>query len=379
MKEIEFSTLAALFDFYRQALLNGDHPIELPKIFTKEDLSWSKNVPTPELAHRWKHLRNIPKDLPPQFPDARIGLLIGSNCPKVLEPVDVLASEDGGPFAIKTFAGWAIVGPLYMCGKEHPIVICHRVAAKEVGSGRHLDHHFMVESKVREIVTPQALNKMLELDFSERTDNKEQEYPREDKKFVTIVNQGIRHTEDHHYEIPLPFRGDRLWFPDNKEQVLQRARWLRKKLLKSEKYHMDYVNFINSIIPKGFAQKVPSHLIPAQMGHVWYIPHHGIYHTKKPNKIRVVFDCGTRFGGTSLNDKLLQGPGLTNRLVGILTRFRQEPITFMSDIDAMFHCNVPERQRDFLRFLWWPDGDLTHDLEEYQMNVHLVGAVSSLS
>ena len=51
----------------------------------------------------------------------------------------------------------------------------------------------------------------------------------------------------------------------------------------------------------------------------------------------------------------------------------------MSDIDAMFHCNVPEGQRDFLRFLWWPDGDLTHDLEEYQMNVHLVGAVSSLS
>ena len=283
-------------------------------------------MPTPELAHRWKHLRNIAKDLPPQFPDARIGLLIGSNCPKVLEPVDVLASEDGGPFAIKTFAGWAIVGPLYMCCKEHPIVICHRVAAKEVGSGRHLDHHFMVESKVREIVTPQALNKMLELDFSERTDNKEQEYPREDKKFVTIVNQGIRHTEDHHYEIPLPFRGDRLWFPDNKEQVLQRARWLRKKLIKSEKYHMDYVNFINSIILKGFAQKERSHLIPAQMGHVWYIPHHGIYHTKKPNKIRVVFDCGTRFGGTSLNDKLLQGPGLTNRLVGILTRFRQEPI-----------------------------------------------------
>ena len=156
--------------------LNGDHPIQLPKIFTKEDLSTPITLPMPELAHRWKHLRNIAKDLPPQLPDARIGLLIGSNCPKALEPVDVLASEDGGPFAIKTFAGWAIVSPLYMCGKEHPTIICHKVAAKEVGSGRHLDHHFMVESKVREIVTPQALNEMLALDFSERTDDKEQEY-----------------------------------------------------------------------------------------------------------------------------------------------------------------------------------------------------------
>jgi len=52
----------------------------------------------------------------------------------------------------------------------------------------------------------------------------------------------------------------------------------------------------------------------------------------------------------------------------------------MSDIDSMFHqVWVPEGQRDFLRFLWWPDGDLTQNLEEYQMNVHLFGAVSSQS
>ena len=95
-----------------------------------------------------------------------------------------------------------------MCDTEHSNVNCHTVAATEVGSGRHLDHHFMVESRVKEIVTPQALNKMLELDFSERTEDKEQEYSREGMKFLKIVSQGIRHAEDHHYEIPLPFRVD---------------------------------------------------------------------------------------------------------------------------------------------------------------------------
>ena len=81
-----------------------------------------------------------------------------------------------------------------------------------------------------------------------------------------------------------------------------------------------------------------------------------------------------------MNDQLLQGPDLTNRLVGVLTRFRQGPVAFMSDIDAMFHqVRIPEGQRDLLRFLWWPDGDLTKNLEEYQMNVHLFGAVSSPS
>ena len=91
-----------------------------------------------------------------------------------------MASENGGPFAVKTFAGWAIVGPLHMCNKEHSTVSCSRVAVKEVGSDRPFDHHFMVEDKVKEIVTPQALNKMFELDFSEKPDDKKQGHYQED-------------------------------------------------------------------------------------------------------------------------------------------------------------------------------------------------------
>ena len=137
---------------------------------------------------------------------------------------------------------------------------------------------------------------------------------------------------------------------------------------------------MNTIITNGFARRVPSDLISAKKGHVWHIPHHGVYHAKKPNKILVVFDCSARFGGTSLKDQLLQGPDLANRLLGVLTRFHQEPIAFIGDIDAMFHqVRVPEDQCDFLRFLWWPEGDLTRNLEEYQMNVNLFDAVSSPS
>lgn len=29
--------------------------------------------------------------------------------------------------------------------------------------------------------------------------------------------------------------------------------------------------------------------------------------------------------------------------------------------------------------MWWPNGDITQDLQEYQMNVHLFGTVSSPS
>lgn len=93
-----------------------------------------------------------------------------------------------------------------------------------------------------------------------------------------------------------------------------------------------------------------------------------------------MFDCSATFGGTSLNEQLLQGPDLTNSLVGVLTRFRQEPVAFMGDIEAIFYqVRVPVYQRDFVRFLWWPGGDLNAEIAEYRMTVHPFGAVSSPS
>ncbi|XP_074606450.1 uncharacterized protein LOC141859501 [Acropora palmata] len=279
--------------------INGSNSIQLGKAYTKDDIAAvEEDVPVPELARRWTHLECIQAELPPRLPGAKVGLLIGSNCPKALEPVDIVASENGGPFAVKTFAGWAIVGPLHMCNKEHSTVSCSRVAVKEVGSDRPFDHHFMVEDKVKEIVTPQALNKMFELDFSEKPDDKKQGHSQEDKKFLKIVSEGIQRTDDGHYEIPLPFRSRDVCSPGNKEQVLQRAYWLKRKLKKNSAFYEDYVKFMADIITKGYARKVPPDRLNAVTNKVWYIPHHGVYRSRKPEKIRVVFDCSARFNGT---------------------------------------------------------------------------------
>ena len=50
----------------------------------------------------------------------------------------------------------------------------------------------------------------------------------------------------------------------------------------------------------------------------------------------------------------------------------------MADIEAMFYqVRVIYADSTYLCFLWWPDGRLDSDLEEYQMVVHLFGAASS--
>ena len=73
---------------------------------------------------------------------------------------------------------------------------------------------------------------------------------------------------------------------------------------------------------------------------------------KKPKQKKVVFYCSAKFNGVSLNDYLPQGPDFMNDLLGILCRFRQENVTFITDIKSMFHqFMVIKEHGDLLCFL----------------------------
>lgn len=69
---------------------------------------------------------------------------------------------------------------------------------------------------------------------------------------------------------------------------------------------------------------------------IWYLPHHPVTHPQKPEKVRVVYDWVVSYGRTSLNQQLLQGLDQTNHLIGVLIRFREEPIAMFADVEAMF-------------------------------------------
>ena len=187
------------------------------------------------------------------------------------------------------------------------------------------------------------------------------------------MEEGIERTRNGHYEMPLAFK-ERPVLPDNHSMALTRLEHLKRKFLKDSRYKEDYVKFMNEVLRRGDAEEAS---MLAQQGVKWYIPHHGVYHPKK-NKIRVVFDCSARFKGTSLNDHLLSGPDLTNSLVGILCSFRKYPYAISCDVEKMFHqFMVRENDSDYLRFLWWRNGDVEKEPKEYRMKVHLFGATSS--
>jgi hypothetical protein len=61
---------------------------------------------------------------------------------------------------------------------------------------------------------------------------------------------------------------------------------------------------MNDLLQRGYAEPVPE--VDSDVGSkIWYIPHHGVYHPQKPDKLRVVFDCSASYHGESLNQHLL--------------------------------------------------------------------------
>ena len=80
---------------------------------------------------------------------------------------------------------------------------------------------------------------------------------------------------------------------------------------------------MDDMLTEGYAKKSTS---PDQLGKTWYIPHHGVLNPNKSGKIRVVFDCSAEVGWESINRNLLTGLDLTNQLIGVIIRFREEHV-----------------------------------------------------
>ena len=337
--------------------LDGSTYLDLPKVYTQAKIPVSKeNIPTKKDLEKWPYLSRIQLD----EIDADIELLIGIDVPKAMEPWEIINSKGNGPYAVKTLFGWVVNGPLSSCPAVEPgpsVVTANRISV----------------SNLKDLLLTQYNH-----DFCEKEYDEKEETSDEDKRFMTMARNSFV-LKNGHYQLPLPFRDTDTVMPDNYAVAQQRTLNLLRKFKRDAGYAMEYKRFMTDVLEKGYAEKVPLEQLHRKDGQVWHIPHHGVYHQQKGN-LRVVFDCAASFKGTSLNQVLLQGPNLTNTLIGVLLRFRQEQIAFMADIESMFYrVQVQEHHRDFLRFLCWPGGDTNKPLESYRMNVHLFGAVSSPS
>ena len=338
-----------------------DVKMQLPKAFSCDDIPVKRSqIPCPDVALRWEHLKNITSKLIPRLPDINVGLLIGANCPRAITPRQVIPGRGNQPYAQKTELGWGIIGNVTNCelSADETSAVAHRLVTQPCvpTCGREGACTFQVVKQIKEVINPQQVRHMIELDFSKRNDDSSP-ISLDDTKFLDQLKNGICKTQNGHYEMPLPFRTEMPELPNNKTFALRRLQGLKARLQKDQRYCQHYMTFMNELLNKGHAEVVPENEREAGSKYVWYIPHHGVYHPQKPEKLRVVFDCSATYRGESLNQHLLQGPDQMNGLIGVLTRFRQYPVAFSCDVEGMFHLfQVNAVHRNYLRLLWCENG-----------------------
>ena len=80
-------------------------------MFTRDHIPASPSqIPTPEIARRWKHLKAASRQMVPFHDSADVAILIGNNLPSAVRPREVIARNDDKPYAQKSILGWGIVG-----------------------------------------------------------------------------------------------------------------------------------------------------------------------------------------------------------------------------------------------------------------------------
>lgn len=180
--------------------------IELPPLYLKEEIPARRGqIPWHETAQRWPHLREIADKLMPRDKDVKAGLLIGLSCTKALQPRGLIVSRDEEPYTKRTSLSWGIIGKtdylICMKDESEPLAAHCIVTQEGLVDYDQMRCLFTLQSKVKEVFDPAQVNKMLELDFSERkTDECALSY--EDKKFSSKVKGGIHQLPSGQYEAP---------------------------------------------------------------------------------------------------------------------------------------------------------------------------------
>ena len=352
---------------------NSTQRTRLPPIFTRPEIPVNRaSIPTHQTAKMWPHLECIADEMVPLM-DVEVGLLIGRQCRQLIAPRDIKPAQQDGPFGQKTSLGWNIIGA--PCAQEENNNTCFRVSVETDIRGLIGNARIEPCIQVKELFTRADIMQTEDTPISKDSDFK---YSYNDTLFLNMMKSGIKQMDNGHYSMPLPLKQPVPRLPNNQAQALSRLNLLKKKFSRDDKFSTEYTSFMEENNFKRASQKQSRSKKVTVVTITYGTFRTTVSFTLKKKKIRVVFDCSARFESISLNDLLLSGPDLTNDLLGVLLRFRKEQTAITCDIQKMFYqFEVHSEDRDYLRFMWWPNGDTSLKPRTFRMTAHLFGASSS--
>ena len=125
----------------------------MPKSFERKEIPVDPvAIATPIKLRKCKYLDKVAKHLATKD-EVSVDLLIGAKCVQTLEPLDVIPSQCGSPYAFCTILGWCITGPIEDRMRKHVIISCNHVRVVEAGiRGNSIaKHHSEIQNEVNDV------------------------------------------------------------------------------------------------------------------------------------------------------------------------------------------------------------------------------------
>ena len=104
--------------------------------------------------------------------------------------------------------------------------------------------------------------------------------------------------------------------PNNYSSALGQFYSLQRRLQRDPNLKSMYQQLIDTDVEKGFVKILYDSRMKGTFGKKWYLPHHPVLNPNKPGKVRRVCNAASKYTEVCLNDKLLAGPDLLQRMIG---------------------------------------------------------------
>ncbi|GBM11178.1 hypothetical protein AVEN_207717-1 [Araneus ventricosus] len=236
-----------------------------------------------------------------------------------------------GLVALESYLGWTIMGKTNLLSEREDTAM------------------MVISMFVREA----TISDLFSLEVLGISDPVEMKSKKENKYLTKLYfEETVRINEDGRYEVSLPWKGDHLPLPSNKEIAMKRLETSTRKL-HHENLFTAYDDVFKEWASLGIIENDP--VESSSRHHEQYLPHRPVVKQQGTTKVRPVFDASARqVGSPSLNQCLESGPNLLELIPSLLLRFREHKYGIIADIEKAFlQISVRSEDRNFLKFFWW--------------------------
>ncbi|KAK3715648.1 hypothetical protein QZH41_020729, partial [Actinostola sp. cb2023] len=217
--------------------------LRLEKVWTTDRLPITEeSILTKNELSSWPHLKDVNMA---EIPNKEITILIGSDAPEALCPLEVKSGKKGEPYALRTLLGWTVTGPLK-----------GRTARRAEVNYLHVDQVLGCDEP-ESVLTPieTQLERLYNSEFTESTAEVRECMSLEDRRPKAIMDNTVTFVNGH-YQIGLPWKYDAPQLPNNRPMAERRLELLKKRLLRDPVLAKKYTETMEQYIAKGHAAKV---------------------------------------------------------------------------------------------------------------------------